>query len=241
MASYEKIRNYIEHAMFYDKEYDVIDSLIRYSDPRFFTKILEEVVDGNMYWVDFYPILDTPSYKKMLQEGLSTQEELYNELVKMSDFRKNVEALYEKNNLGIHYSHEKYDELSKEYDDEKIFNILQYNSNDNAMTIACKAAMYNAIENYKLLKDPKNTEYKVNAFGELQIWDSTNNTVEFFDYINPDDIIYSADDIIIPIDSRYQTLDDSDISFMMENNLNEAQMKQFKALRTFISINGGGI
>ena len=126
------------------------------------------------------------------------------------------------------------------YNDEKIFNILQSNASDNAMTIACKEAMYNAIKNYEVMKNNKDTIVP-NRFGELQQWDEDNNTIEYFSYINPDDILVSADDMIIPIDSRFQTLDDSDRAFMMENNIGEEEMKQFKALRMFLTVNGGGI
>ena len=247
MATYEKIKEYINNAIFYDREYDVINELIKYGDPKFFAKILEEVVDGNMYWIDFYPILDTPRYKEMLRDELKNQDEMYKELSRMSEFRKNVV-----NNVGIVQSHKDYEKLAKEYGDEKIYNIMQYDAKDSVMTIACKSAIFNAVENYKLL-DKNNGElslntdyeddngitiqYRLNNFGELQKYDTSTDTVEFFDYLNPDDIIYSADDIILPIDSRYQTLDDADIAFMMNNNISESKMKQFKALRAFLSVN----
>ena len=76
MASYNKIIDYIDNMVLYDREYDVVKTLIEYADPRFFTKVLEEVVDGNMYWIDFYPILDTPRFREMLSDTMETQARL---------------------------------------------------------------------------------------------------------------------------------------------------------------------
>lgn len=277
MASYNKIIDYIDNMILYDREYDVVKTLIDNADPRFFTKVLEEVVDGNMYWIDFYPILDTPRFREMLSDTMETQAKLYDEIRKMSEFRENITTLSYKNNLGISRSDRSYEELSKAYHDERLYNLLQYTQTDNIMTIACKSALFNAIENFKTVEN--SDTIRPNAFGELlqvktdgdyklykdsdgktyyekdgTYYDSDGNEIgddiikgltediEFFDYINPDDIIVSADDIIIPIDSRYQVLDDADRSFMMENNMNEFEMKQFKALRTFIArnVNIGG-
>ena len=197
----------------------------------------------------------------------------------MSEFRENITTLSYKNNLGISRSDRSYEELSKAYHDERLYNLLQYTQTDNVMTIACKSALFNAIENFKTVEN--SDTIRPNAFGELlqvktdgdyklykdsngktyyekagKYYDSDKKTliddvdiikgltedIEFFDYIDPDSVIVSADDIIIPIDSRYQVLDDADRSFMMENDMNESQMKQFKALRTFIArnVNIGG-
>ena len=276
MASYNKIIDYIDNMVLYDREYDVVKTLIEYADPRFFTKVLEEVVDGNMYWIDFYPILDTPRFREMLSNTMETQARLYDEIRKMSEFRENITTLSYKNNLGISRSDRSYEELSKAYHDERLYNLLQYTQTDNVMTIACKSALFNAIENFKTVEN--SDTIRPNAFGELlqiktnvaghklykdangnsyyekdgkyynsedeEISDTSGLTedIEFFDYIDPDSVIVSADDIIIPIDSRYQVLDDADRSFMMENDMNESQMKQFKALRTFIArnVNIGG-
>jgi hypothetical protein len=51
--------------------------------------------------------------------------------------------------------------------------------------------------------------------------------------ITNDDILLFADSHIIPIDYRYQTLNDADNEFMYENKLTEDEMKKIKALSLF--------
>ena len=239
MASYSKIMDYLNNLKLQEKEYEVIMDLLDNADPRFFTKILEEVVDGEMFWTDLYPIFDIPDYKNLLKDTFESQNKLTYEMAKLSEFRKNI---INTSNLGITQSSENYDILARDEKRQRLYEMLQIKPTDNTFTIACKSSILNAIINYKAINSKSNKNVCINEFNELtlvktKIDPDTNeeyDEYEYYNYLNPDDILISADDLIIPIDSRYQVLNDSDRSFMIENNMSEEQMKHFKALAMFL-------
>ena len=247
MASFNNIQAYLQSMTLHDKEYDIIMNLIENADPRFFTKILEEVVDEELFWIDFYPIFDSSDYKALLENTFESQEKLAYEISNLATFRNNVIASDTFNKLGITMSHANYKLLEKDERRQRLFDILQVKQTDNTLNIACKAAILNAILNFEIVKKSQtdsdiDNDIYFNSNNELtrqkmKIDSETGeeyNETEYFNYLNPDDILISADDLIIPIDSRYQVLNESDRSFMIENNLTEDQMKQFKALSMFI-------
>jgi hypothetical protein len=49
-----------------------------------------------------------------------------------------------------------------------------------------------------------------------------------------EDLLLFADSFILPLDFRYQLLNQNDLNFMLENNLTEDEMKKIKSLSIFL-------
>ena len=246
MASYSKIENYLKNLKIRDKEYDIIMNALDNSDPRFFIKILEEIVDNEMFWIDLYPLFDTEEYRNFLHNSFETQEQLAYEISNISKFTENIITSSNINKLGITKTHLNYENIERDERRQRLYELLQVKPSDNTFTIGCKAAILNSIINFDIVSrsisdDNTSNNISINSSNELiRLTSDSDNKYEYFNYLNPDDILITADDMIIPIDSRYQVLNDSDVSFMIEYDMTEDQMKHFKALAMFLEQSYGG-
>ena len=250
MAKYSQIQNYIDNLKIRDKEYDIIMNTLENADPRFFVKILEEVVDREMFWIDLYPLFDTNDYRKSLASTLQTQEEIAYEISNLTKFTENIINSSSINKLGITKSHDNYENIENDERRQKLYDLLQIKTEDDTFTIACKSAILNSILNFEIVSksmsdNNMDNDIHINTANELirprEVEEGKEYLkYDYFNYLNPDDILITADDMIIPIDSRYQVLNDSDIVFMNENNMSENQMKHFKALAMFLEQSYGG-
>ena len=237
MATYTEMMEYIDNVVLHEREYDAIRLLLDNSDPRFFTKILEEIVDGNLFWTDFYPLLDIPEYRDRLKVTFESQRKLAYNIKNFTEFRKTINMSEEPthNNIGISVGETGYDTLAENDHENRLYDLLQYSANDNIFSISCKKAIYNAVENYRYLISDENTQINndanINSFGELKYGEN------YYDYLDPMDILFSQDDIIIPIEYEHQVITAHDRDFMMEHNMSEDEMKKIKALSMFLKKN----
>ena len=223
----------IDSMELYKKDYDVILKLLNYNNPSLFTKILEEVIEGNLFWSDFEEILNTKQYENILESELKNQKELDNMLTNLAKLRNNLgfpELTNENSNFVI-LDDEKYNQFYKNeianIRQELLYELIQPTRNDNILTSACKVRLYNALRNGEILaKNPDMYTYTENI-----VFDGNNNAHE---YISPDDILLFLKSYIIPLDYKMQTLTEFDRTFMHANNLNENEMKKIKSLERLL-------
>lgn len=243
MNIYE-IEKAIDNMEIYEKDYDTIQLLINNTDISFFTKVLEEVLLGNLYWSDFETILANNEYQELLKNTLETQSKLNEEINRLIEFRRNTDRPFDPKStlLGIIETDDKnqkklyeeeYENLRKNF----IYEMLSYNQNDTIIARACKNRIANAINNGELFLKSiiDNNEIKI---GDTVIGKIENNEIfakkdnenyEKIEVLNPNDILFSADKFIIPISEKYQYLDKTDNEFMKNYSVSEDMMKKIKA------------
>jgi len=202
----------IDKLAIYEKDYKVIESLINVDD-RFFVKVIEEILEGNLFFSDFERIFQDESYSAILSRNLEAQEKLRTEIIRLAEFRKQTlnDPSYfidlKTISVGVTKT-DPSDPLNEFYSYEKnmvvnnqIYQLLDTVSSDSPELVAVKLRIFKALE-----------------LGQ----------------INKEDFLLFAKDYIVPISEEGQVLDRSDINFMVENGLTEDQMKKLKALSKFI-------
>lgn len=214
----DNILDSIDNLPIYKKDFDIIQEIINKGDPKLFSVILESVINGDLYWSDFEKILVHTNYNNFVLNTLESQKEMSEELFKMAALRNSIIgdswSTPKGIALGEHTDNTEsetaiYNLEYKRNRDNILYEITQINENDNELSILCKIRLYNYITNY--------------IHG-----DKSDNS------LNPDDIFLFINDLLIPVDSRYQVLDATDIMFMNEHNLTEDQMKKYKATAFFL-------
>jgi len=109
--------------------------------------------------------------------------------------------------------------------DNLLDSLTSVKSSDSELTKACKKRLYTAIKNGRIIiANPDKLDDDTGLVKE----DSS------IEYINPNDMIFSADKFILPIDSTKQVLDNNDINFMKEHNITESEVKKLKAVSMFV-------
>ena len=208
-----KLLSEIDKLPIYSKDYKIINNIIENGDPKLFTVILESVLDGDIYWSDFEEILSNTNYNNIVVSTLDSQELISKEYSKILALRKelwdNLDFnLPENLALGLNTDNEEF--YNSEFNntlENMLYNLIRVTPNDTDLSILCKIKLLNHIVNYEEGKD---------------------------NGINPEDIFFFINDFLIPVDSRYQVLNSTDISFMHQNNLTKEQMKKYKALAYFL-------
>jgi len=250
----EEMLKKVDDMTIYEKDFLVIKNLLANADSNFFVRVLEEVIEGNLYWSDFDRLLSETKYTETLEENIKIQSEMYNEIIKLSEFRKSLNNknvkkstnLYSEDasltNIGLIPSSDN-EEMRNFYIEERInardnliYSMLNYSPNDTEVTRACKDRLLNAIENGKILENKKFTEQALASKNIIVKSESSTITVgtDVYEFIDPNDILFSVDDFVIPLDYKYQTLSDSDKNFMAINNINEIDMKKMKSISEFL-------
>lgn len=146
--------------------------------------------------------------------------------------------------------------------DDLIYALLSVKNDDSTLTLAFKEKLLNAIENGKCLFEGDDvtvnedgsvtlsedlisefkgvSQDKITATaedGHLTIYRTTNGITEEvakYLYINPSDILFSVESYVIPVDYRYQVLNETDRAYMIANNCNEDEVKKMKSLLLWI-------
>jgi hypothetical protein len=202
----------IDRMPIYEKDYKVIESLINVDD-RFFVKVMEEILEGNLFFSDFDRIFKDESYASILSRNLEAQDKLRTEIFRLAEFRRQIlnDPGYSIDlktiNIGVTKT-DPGDPLNEFYSyernmavDNQIYQLLDTISSDNPELVAVKLRIFKALE-----------------LGQ----------------ISKEDFLLFAKDYIVPISEEGQVLDRSDVNFMVENGLTEDQMKKLKALSKFI-------
>lgn len=232
--SIDEILNEIDQMDLYEYDYKIIDKLLASGNNKLFTKILEEVLDGNLYWSDFDEYLSNTEYPKMLEENLQNQEKLYKKLQLFIDFKKNIDSNYQyTNDNDLMYlkgnninseDDEFYDNEVIRFKENMLYRILTISPKDNEISLALKNILYNAIRNYEIYKEDQSSY----VFEDGYV--SPVGSEDKYDVLDYNSILLFLHDLIIPLNYENQQLDEFDKDYMLKNNLNEEQMKQFKSL-----------
>jgi hypothetical protein len=208
----EEMIQKINEMSIYEEDYKVIRALLEVDD-RFFVKVIEEILSGNISFSDFTRIFSDDIYSSLLEKNLESQQKLKTELDRILQFRRiasNNPSLSidpDTTMIGITIPPENtrmegfYNELKEETIDNQIFQILESIPTDSELVKASKIKIYNGLKQGLISKE---------------------------------DFLLFARDYIVPISSDYQILDSTDINFMVENGITEEQMKKIKALTNFI-------
>ena len=172
----QEILENINNMDIYQKDYDIIKNLLDMGDDKFFTKILEEVIEGNLYWSDFEHFLANTAYPELLEKNLESQQKIAEKLQQLINLRQRIDINYEYDSanpdetlvLIDNYS-ERPDAVAMKnlYDSELtrmrgdlLFELTRANSEDTIITRAYKTQLYNAIKNgelvNKVLENPNN-------------------------------------------------------------------------------------
>jgi hypothetical protein len=195
----------------YERDYPIINSLLENLESSLFVKILEEVLEENIFFSDFERIFPDESYAETLKENLEKQEELRNEITRLVYFRKEIlgENFDQRLRTGIPLPDETspyldfYNDISSEERDIIIRSLFEYNENDSDLVRGAKIELRNKI----LIQD--------SGFSK-------------------DDLLLFAESFILPLDFRHQVLNRNDRNFMLENNLSDDEMKKIKTLSLFL-------
>ena len=122
----------IDEMEIYKKDYDIIQTLLNSGDDEFFVKMLEEVINGNLYWSDFEHNLANTNYPDVLRQQLKTQKELNDTVRKLVLLRRNVNPDYvyanEGSSLGIvkQYSESETESKIQEFYNQEMETIRKY-------------------------------------------------------------------------------------------------------------------
>lgn len=215
----------IDDLVLYQKDYNIIRTLLECGDPDLFAVILEGVLNGDLYWSDFDTIFAETNYNKLVVDILDIQQKIREEYSRLNELRA---SLYGNINMSLAdgvafgmYSTEndtnetlknREKTLESELDNIRetaLYEITKITPNDNELSILCK----------------------IKIFNQLQIQDDSDK-----DKINYRDLFLFINDFLLPLDIRYQVLDSNDIVFMTKHGLTETEMKKYKALKVFLRV-----
>lgn len=210
----------IDSLPIYSKDYGIIKDILSHSDPKLFASIVEGIIDGDIYWLDFEKILANTGYSTMVEKTLESQEKLSDEYSKLMALRSTLygeDVEYSLKNLALGKSVDNTDEESLMYQHELdnareniLYELTKISEEDTDLSILCRIKLFNYLMNYEDELAPEDQK------------------------INPEEIFLFINDYLVPIDYRYQVLDSTDFSFMKENGLTEDEMKKYKAMAFFL-------
>jgi len=208
--------NKIDDMIFYEDDYDIWMNLLNNAEDKFFVKVLEEILEGNLYISDFKRIFAGSSYEELIRQNILNQDKLTKELSRLIAFRNSTDD-------GLDFS-------SRSLGIAKPDMILENNAlrtiYDNVLNDIKEDALYQLLATV-------NTDSEIIRQAKLRIFNAVKDGI-----INKEELLLFVRSFIIPIDYRYQTLDISDKNFMLEHNLTEDEMKKMKALAIFMRTKG---
>lgn len=202
-----------------EKDYATIDFLLKNTSPRLFTKIIEEVLLGNLYISDFESLL-SDSQREKYNAIIQQEYELVDYMAKLTAFREN-----------IYRESQEYDEKKNDGKDYKIPVYISnetYNANEEYKSFIKDNILLSLFESETsenaILKEIKLELYK-------KIYEENNTALKNAIIISPNE----DNDILIPISYHKVILDDFDIKYMKEHNMSEEEMRKMKSMMLFLS------
>ena len=222
-----------------EKDYDTLDFLLKNTSPRLFTKIIEEILLGNLYISDFESLL-SDSQRERYNAIIQQECELVDYISKLTAFREKIYT--ETQNYGIH----KADKIIEagDYTDEQKKEIYEDNINKYDIPVYISNEIYNANDDYKsFIKDnvllslfeSENSDNAILKEIKLElykkIYEENNTKLKNAIIVSPN----KDNDILIPISYYRVMLDSFDIEYMKEHNISEEEMKKIKSMMLFLS------
>lgn len=212
MRTLEYMLTAIDTLVIHDSDYNILLNLINNLDSKLFIKVMEEILEGQLFLSDFEPIFGK-EYTEDLEKNIIQQKELEEGILRFINFRKSITSdsfSYDPGTdmIGIMRPSETSDyfDIYSELSEEEI-SILQYHIFDiNEDDDILKRAVKNKIRDEILL----GTNFDTN------------------------DLLLFANEYIVPINMEHQILNKNDKNFMIANNLTEEEVKKMKALAIYL-------
>jgi hypothetical protein len=207
----------------YEKDYDTLNFLMNNLEPKLFVKIMEEVVDGNLFISDFERIFSDTTYSSVLKDNLKKQAELDELLKRVVDFRQAILKdptffLDPKTSaIGIRRVNNPddpgYELYTNEYQrtrNKLIRDMFSSMPNDNEVVKAVKLRIYSLLQ--------------------------SNQSLGF----SFEDLLLFAKSYILPLSIENEILDVYDYEFMYANGISELDMKKIKILTKLLKRSDAG-
>lgn len=193
------------------EEYEYIIPLLNVDD-SLFTKIIEEVKNGNLKFNDFYRIFDDiPEYSNSISESIEAQEKLYNEysllFKKLSELNDET-LISQMSNLAI---------IAKYTSEGKTIEVTDIEKQNILFSLFTED-----------ISDPFKNYYKSLMLNDIMesIENGNNEAVG--------SMLLSLHDYLLPVDFKNIVLNDTDRKFMKENSIiNDDEMKKIKAIAAY--------
>lgn len=228
----EEIVEAVNDMSFYVDDVPVILQMLEYLTPEEFTRCLEEILSGNLFFSDFRDIFKDTDYSKNLQTTFEQQYELSQRIAAIKAIRQDMLAYnneitgelqdiqyFQKYNLddptksvmGIEES-----TISVKPSIEKLYNMSEDRLRQNLLY---------SLTNIKSSDSILTKQYKAKLYKELND-PSSRYSVR--------DIFFFMQNFILPVEPESQILTDIDTKFMLDNGISAETMKQIKATTIFL-------
>ena len=189
----------------YENEYDIILKLVNELDDRLFVKIAEEVVLGNMTWLDFKPIFTDSSYAEMQIASFDSQKDFSD---RYNIFMQRINELKQINMI------------SHDID----FNML-INTNNDVVNMEKRNIVYSMYLNES--PEPAMRLFNTKFIRDLN--DENNKDVTY------SDILLSVDSYKVPVHYQNITLSAADLEYAKLNDLDLDSVRKAKSLALYYS------
>lgn len=229
----DEIISKIKEMTLYEKDYDIIKKILDTKNANFITAVIEEVVKGNLYWSDFDRVLPD-EYSSFLNQNLEKQKILQKDLQQVIQFRSQS-GDFHTNTVALVEGDDGYSEEYIKFRDDVLYTLIKPSKDDTDLNRSVKTKLFNYINNGKILLSMSDTEKEKYEISESTI--TSTETGDVYYYINPNDILLSANKLLIPVDRKGQIITDADKAFMLKNDCNEEEMRSIKALYMFLKYN----
>ncbi len=222
-----------------EKDYATIDFLLKNTSPRLFTKIIEEILLGNLYISDFESLL-SDSQREKYNAIIQQEAELVDYMAKLTKFRNDV---HHQSKTYIDTKAKPIKE-NKDYTEEQKTALIEDIRKKHEIPVYIPNEIYKANNEYKdfvkdnILLSLFESEHSDNAILKeiklelyKKIYEENNTTLKNSIIVSPN----KDNDILIPISYHRVVLDSFDIEYMKEHNISEEEMKKIKSMMLFLS------
>jgi len=214
----EDMMSAVDQLVIYEKDYETLSLLLNNADDRFFIKVLESIFKGELYIEDFERIFADDTYTNILEQNFKTQLALKTEVERLLDYRNNIlgDTLYTidsiQGKLGI---------VSPNVGDD--YDTLYDTASEEIRDDLIYQLLYTTERDPAVVREAK-----------IKLLEQFTNKE-----LSRDDLLLFTDSLIIPLSYEYQTLNQADNEFMIQNKITEQEMKKMKALSMFLRTKGG--
>lgn len=231
-----------------EKDYATIDFLLKNTSPRLFTKIIEEILLGNLYISDFESLL-SDSQREKYNAIIQQEAELVDYMAKLTKFRSDV---HDQSKTYIDTKAKPIRE-NKDYTEEQKTALIADITKKHEIPPYIPNEIYDANDEYKafvkdnILLSLFESEHSDNAILKeiklelyKKIYEENNTTLKNSIIVSPyikndEENNEKKNDILIPISYYRVMLDSFDIEYMKEHNISEEEMKKIKSMMLFLS------
>ena len=210
-----KIKSFVDNETITSNKYDIIVNLLS-ADNSLFSKIIEEVKNNNLIYLDFYRIFDDiPQFNKTIENSLSAQDKLNTEYTLLYN------RLHE---LGLMAENERLSNLST---------VKQFINSETGHTSYSVTDVEKQNILYSLFAEDLTDPFK-NLYKSLMLQDIVKN-INNGDNEAVRNMLLSFQDFMVPVDYNHVVLNNNDEQFRVDNGLTEDEMKKLKSVSAWIA------